>query len=277
MALRKIIEINEEKCDGCGLCVPNCAEGAIQIIDGKAKLVSDIYCDGLGACLGHCPQDALKIIEREADEFDEEAVEELLNSQGKTFKPADTIQHNHHEDHDCGCSSKEIKTSTPPVTREHHQHGHGGGCPGSRIMQFNEEDTAAEAVVSSGDIEVKIKPQLKQWPVQLKLIPVQAPYFENADLLVTADCVPFAYPNYHLDLLKGKVVVVGCPKLDDVEFYTNKLTEIIEANNLKSITVAYMEVPCCQGIVRAVDQAAARDNKGLKINKVKIGIRGERL
>lgn len=279
MAIRKIIEINEEKCDGCGLCVPNCAEGAIQIIDGKAKLVSDIYCDGLGACLGHCPQDALKIIEREADEFDEEAVEELLNSQGKTFKPMNAAQHNHHEDHDCGCSSKETAAPAPApmAAKGHHQHGHGGGCPGSRMMKFDEVNTAAEATVSSGDIEVKIKPQLKQWPVQLKLVPVHAPYFENADLLVTADCVPFAYPNYHLDLLKGKAVVVGCPKLDDIEFYTNKLTEIIEVNNLKSVTVAYMEVPCCQGIVRAVDIAVARANKDVKVNKVKIGIRGEKL
>ncbi|AKL94263.1 4Fe-4S ferredoxin, iron-sulfur binding domain-containing protein [Clostridium aceticum] len=248
MAVRKIIEINEEKCDGCGLCVPNCAEGAIQIIDGKAKLVSDIYCDGLGACLGHCPQDALKIIEREAPEFDEEAVEELLKQQGK---------------------------STPQP--HNHQHHHGGGCPGSRMMKFDEENTSSEAVISSGDIEIKIKPQLKQWPVQLKLVPVNAPYFENADLLVTADCVPFAYPNYHLDLLKGKAVVVGCPKLDDIEFYTDKLAQIIASNHIKSVTVAYMEVPCCQGIVRAVDIAVAKANKAVKVNKVKISLQGQKL
>ncbi|SET67575.1 4Fe-4S binding domain-containing protein [Natronincola peptidivorans] len=276
MALRKIIEINEEKCDGCGLCVPNCAEGAIQIIDGKAKLVSDIYCDGLGACLGHCPQDALKIIERDAEEFDEEAVEEFLNTQGRSLKSNEAASHSHSKDHDCGCSNNDMKTPAPSTSRQH-QHGHGGGCPGSRAMKLNEEPAAAEAVVSSGDVEVKIKPQLKQWPVQLKLVPVNAPYFENADLLVTADCVPFAYPNYHLDLLKGKAVVVGCPKLDDLQFYIDKLTNIISVNNLKSVTVAYMEVPCCQGIVQAVDMAVARSKKEVKVNKLKIGLGGEKL
>ncbi|KAB3529280.1 ATP-binding protein [Alkaliphilus serpentinus] len=259
MAIRKIIEINEEKCNGCGLCVPNCAEGAIQIIDGKAKLVSDIYCDGLGACLGHCPEDALKIVEREADEFDEEAVEELLKSQGKTFTPQQQSNHNHHQGH------------------HGHSH-HGGGCPGSRMMNFSKdsEATAAEGV-SSGDIEIKIKPQLKQWPVQLKLVPVNAPYFQNADLLITADCVPFAYPNYHLDLLKNKAVVVGCPKLDDLEFYVDKLTQIIEMNNLKSVTVAYMEVPCCQGIVMAAETAIRRSGKAVELTKIKIGIQGQKL
>ncbi|SDK15505.1 ATP-binding protein [Natronincola ferrireducens] len=275
MAIRKIIEINEEKCDGCGLCVPNCAEGAIQIIDGKAKLVSDIYCDGLGACLGHCPQDALKIIEREAPDFDEEAVEELLKSQNKAFTPAKASTHQDQE-HDCGCSGKKTEAPNPPLSGGVHQH-HGGGCPGSRMMKFNEENTGNESVVSSGDVEIKIKPQLRQWPVQLKLIPVNAPYFQDADLLVTADCVPFAYPNYHLDILKGKAVVVGCPKLDDIAFYTDKLTQIIATNNLKSVTVAFMEVPCCQGIVRAVDMAVAKANKAIEVKKVKISLQGEKL
>ncbi len=270
MATRKIIQIDEEKCNGCGLCVPNCAEGAIQIIDGKAKLVHDKYCDGLGACLGHCPEDALLIIEREAVEFDEEAVEVLLNSQGKSLKPQNSVQghhahhghqgHGHHEHHG------------------HHAHGGGGCCPGSKMMDFKTEKLEAETeTVNSGDIEIKIKPQLKQWPVQLKLVPVNAPYFENADLLVTADCVPFAYPNYHLDLLKNKAVVIGCPKLDDLEFYIDKLTNIIANNRLKSITVAYMEVPCCQGIVMAVDQAVKKANVSIEVNKVKIGVQGQKL
>lgn len=254
MAIRKIIQIEEDKCNGCGLCVPNCAEGAIQIIDGKAKLVKDSYCDGLGACLGHCPQDALHVIEREADDFNEaEAMEFVSKTRGNA-----TV-HNH-----------------APV--QHHHHG--GGCPGSRMMMFGNQDknesNVAATSVSSGDIEVKIKPQLKQWPVQLSLVPVNAPYFENADLLVTADCVPFAYANYHIDLLKGKALVIGCPKLDDVEFYVDKLTQIIENNNLKSITVAHMEVPCCSGIVRAVDMALMRSGKNVPVNKVKIGINGEK-
>lgn len=258
MAIRKIIQIEEEKCNGCGLCVPNCAEGAIQIIDGKAKVVKDSFCDGLGACLGHCPQDALHIIEREAEDFDEEAAMEHVRKMETT-------------------SSSERQS-----TVEHHPHGGhghhpGGGCPGSRMRMFNQESSNAStaAVASSGDIEVKIKPQLRQWPVQLHLVPVNAPYFQNADLLVTADCVPFAYANYHLELLKGKAVVVGCPKLDDLEYYIEKLTDIIAKNSLKSVTVAHMEVPCCSGIVRAVDIALQRSGKSIPVTKVKINITGE--
>ena len=265
MALRKIIEIDEAKCNGCGLCVPNCAEGAIQIIDGKAKLIDDIYCDGLGACLGHCPEGALNVIERDADEFDEAAVIELLASQGRTFTP----QADHQEP---------VKVAAQASNHGHGHHGHGGGCPGSRMLQFDKPSTSSKGeAVSSGDIEIKIKPQLRQWPVQLKLLPVNAPYFKNADLLVTADCVPFAYPNYHLDLLKDKAVVVGCPKLDDVQLYTDKLTQIIEQNDLKSITVAFMEVPCCQGIVMAVEKAVERANSNVKVNKVRISLQGEKI
>lgn len=254
MAVRKIIQIEEEKCNGCGLCVPNCAEGAIQIINGKAKLVKDSYCDGLGACLGHCPQDALHIIEREADEFDEDAAMEFVNKikGGESMHSHNTVHH----------------------TAHHHA---GGGCPGSRMMMFgNEEKKSVKAsAINSGDIEVKIKPQLRQWPVQLSLVPVNAPYFNDADLLVTADCVPFAYPNYHLELLKGKAVVIGCPKLDDLEHYIEKLTDIIECNNIRSITVAHMEVPCCSGIVRAVDIALSRSGKDIPVKKVRISINGE--
>jgi len=268
MAMRKIIQIDEEKCNGCGLCVPNCAEGAIQIIDGKAKVIDDKYCDGLGACLGHCPEDALHIIEREAAEFDEEAVEELLNSQGKSLNDhKEEEKHGHHGHGHHGHH------------HGHEGHGHGGGCcPGSKMMDFKKEAPKTEATaVGDGDIEINIKPQLKQWPVQLKLVPVNAPYFEKADLLVTADCVPFAYPNYHLDLLKGKAVVVGCPKLDDLEFYVEKLTKIIESNSLKSVTVAYMEVPCCQGIVMAVDKAVRRANVDVEVKKIKIGLQGQKM
>ncbi len=240
MGKRKIIEIDEEKCIGCGLCIPNCAEGALQIIDGKARLVKDEYCDGLGACLGHCPQGALKLVERQAEAFQEQA----------------------------------------PTTSQDACGGHGfaGGCPGSRAMTFGSGDKEAmDHTISSDDIEIKIKSQLGQWPVQLHLIPVNAPYFKNADLLITADCVPIAYPNYHLDLLKGRAVAIACPKLDGIGEYTEKLSEIIKYNNLKSITVAYMEVPCCQGIVRAVETALSNSQKSLKLNKVKISIKGERL
>lgn len=252
MALRKIITIDEEKCNGCGLCVPNCAEGAIKIIDGKAKLIGDSLCDGLGACLGHCPQDALKITEREAVDFDE----------------AEVHKHLQKEEH------QPVQLNQTP--RQHMHHHHGGGCPGSRMMEINkQENKSAGVAVSSGDIEVKIKPQLTQWPVQLNLVPVNAPYFENADLLVTADCVPFAYPNYHLDLLKGKKVVVGCPKLDDVEYYAEKLSDIIKNNSIQSVTVAHMEVPCCTGIVRAAEEALEKSGKSIPFHRIRIGINGE--
>ena len=250
MAIRKIVNINEDKCNGCGLCVPNCAEGAIKIIDGKAKLLAENLCDGLGACLGECPQGAITITEREADEFDEAAVYVHLDKEQNQSC---------HQNEDHG----------------HHQHA-GGGCPGSRAMEINRQDNAQKAAaVSSGDIEVKIKPQLSQWPVQLMLVPESAPYFENADLLITADCVPFAYPNYHLDLLKGKKVVVGCPKLDDNGYYVEKLTGIIKNNNIKSVTVAFMEVPCCGGIVRDAETALEMSGKNIPLYGVRVGINGE--
>lgn len=253
MPVRKIIKIDEEKCNGCGLCVPNCAEGAIQIIDGKAKLVKDSYCDGLGACLGHCPQDALEIVEREAEDFNEEEAMSYVNSLKRDDKPQNVNINHHHT---------------------------AGGCPGSRMMILKNRGSSGDkndfASVSGNDVEIRIKPQLSQWPVQLSLVPVNAPYFNNSNLLVTADCVPFAYPNYHLDLLKGKAVVVGCPKLDDLEFYIEKLTQIIQNNNIKSITVAFMEVPCCSGIVHAVDMALKKSGKDIPVSKVRIGIDGSR-
>ncbi|WP_352418135.1 4Fe-4S binding protein [Proteiniborus sp.] len=245
MAIRKIVKIDEEKCNGCGLCVPGCAEGAIKIIDGKARLLADNLCDGLGNCLGHCPQDAIEIIEREADEFDEEIVEKHLQAlnKGQTHQP----------------------------------HSNGGGCPGTRAMAIQRgEDKGVSNSASIGDIEIKIKPQLSQWPVQLMLVPERASYFDGKELLVTADCVPFAYPNYHLDLLKNKSVVVGCPKLDDINYYVEKLTNIIENNDVTGITVAHMEVPCCNGIVMAVNEAVRRSRKKIIINKVKILINGEK-
>lgn len=248
MAKRQIVFIDEEKCNGCGECVPSCAEGAIQIINGKAKLRADNLCDGLGACLGNCPLDAITIIEREADSFDEEAVAIHLNEQKK---------------------SKEVKNL--PM-----HNGHSGGCPGSHARTINTVSKSnSMAVVGNGDIEINIKSQLTQWPVQLKLISPTAPYLKGADLLVTADCVPFAYPNYHLELLKGKKVVIGCPKLDDVEAYTEKLIQMIKYNGFKSITVAYMEVPCCNGILRVVEKAIADSGISIPLQKIRIGIEGE--
>lgn len=243
MTTRKIVKIDEEKCNGCGLCIPNCAEGALQIVDGKAKLMSDKFCDGLGACLGHCPEDAITVIDREAVEFDEKAVEVHLHKQ-KEAQP----------------KPKPEPKPQPVFT----------GCPSSRAMHFKIPETQTEAVSNTPSVSM-----LSQWPVQLKLVPINAPYFQDADLLIAADCVPFAYPNFHQDFLKGKAVVVGCPKLDDVQYYKEKLTEIFKTNPIKSVTVPYMEVPCCFGLVKATEDAIAASGKNIPLKKVKIGIRGD--
>jgi Pyruvate/2-oxoacid:ferredoxin oxidoreductase delta subunit len=241
MTTRKIVKIDAEKCNGCGLCIPNCAEGALQIVDGKAKLISEKFCDGLGACLGHCPQDAIIVIEREAEDFDEKAVEAYIHKQ-KQSQP------------------KREPQPTPMFT----------GCPSSMAMHFKVPETQTETISTTRSVS-----QLTQWPVQLKLVPINAPYFQDADLLIAADCVPFAYPDFHRDFLKGKVVVVGCPKLDDIQFYKEKLTEIFKANSIKSLTVPYMEVPCCFGLVKATEDAIAASGKNIPLKKVKIGIRGD--
>lgn len=244
-----IIQIDEEKCIGCGLCTMNCAEGAIEVIDGKARLISHDYCDGLGKCLPHCPQDALRLVERKVESLDSPAPKQGRMGTRRGAR-------------------KENAGRANPAT--------GGGCPGSRMMSFDKAPSETKPTsFDSGDIEISIKTQLRQWPVQLKLVGARAPYFEGAHLLVTADCVPFAYPNYHLDMLKGRVVVVGCPKLDDIQYYIEKLTDIISKNSLKSVTVAFMEVPCCQGIVRAIDIAMAEANKNIPVNKIKVSLQGE--
>lgn len=246
--LRKIVTIDPDKCDGCGLCVPSCAEGAIKLVDGKAVLSADNLCDGLGACLGECPRDAIHIEEREADEFDEAAVAKHLAAQGK---PAPVHQ----------------QAPQPPAAA--HSHG-GGGCPGSRAMSFA-PPTAAPETAPSGSRQS----QLAQWPVQLHLVSTTAPYFQGADLLITADCVPVAYAGYHEDFLKGKAVVMGCPKLDDNNFYTQKLTELFAKSDIRSITVLKMEVPCCGGIAMAARQALAASGKQIGYREVTIGIQGQ--
>lgn len=244
--LRNIVKIDQEKCDGCGLCVPSCAEGAIKIINGKAVLAADNLCDGLGACLGECPRGAITIEQREADVFDEAAVEKHMAEQAK---PAPTNNH---------------------AAPGHHHHA-GGGCPGSRAMSF----ARPQAQTQSESAPVSRQSQLGQWPVQLHLVSTTAPYFQGADLLITADCVPVAYAGYHEDFLKGRAVVMGCPKLDDNQFYLQKLTELFSKSDVKSITVLKMEVPCCGGIAMAARQALAASGKEIPYREVTIGIHGE--
>lgn len=246
--LRKIVKIDPDKCNGCGECVPSCAEGAIRIINGKAVLAADNLCDGLGACLGECPMGAITVEERDADEFDEAAVEKHLAALGK---PAPAHYH------------------SPAPAAAPHQHA-GGGCPGSRAMSFNRPvESAASAPNASR------QSQLAQWPVQLHLVSTTAPYFQGADLLITADCVPVAYAGYHEDFLKGKAVVMGCPKLDDNNFYTQKLTELFSKSDVKSVTVLKMEVPCCGGIAVAARQALTASGKQIPYSEVTIGIQGQ--
>lgn len=234
MALRNIVLIDEEKCNGCGECVTSCAEGAIDIIDGKAKLINEIYCDGLGACLGSCPMDAIRVEKRECAEFDEAAVEEHLAK--KKQKPAKAPE------------SKPCQ------------------CPGSLAQSFNKPKTDSE----KGDVSS----QLGQWPVQLTLVSPQAPYFKNADLLFTADCVPFAMGDFHSKLLKGNAIAIGCPKLDDVQPYIEKLAEIIRLNDLKSLTVVHMMVPCCSGMTYIAKEAIKASGFSMDFEDITIDLQG---
>jgi Pyruvate/2-oxoacid:ferredoxin oxidoreductase delta subunit len=241
MIRRDIITIDEEKCNGCGLCVLECAEGAIEIIDGKARLVSDTYCDGLGACLAHCPQDALIIETREAAEFDEEAVAVHLREIGRE-----------------------------PIVAEHH---HTVACPSAQALSFARQ--ASKGVQTAGE-NATVKSELSNWPVQLFLVPPQAPYFEDADLVIAADCAPFAYANFHQDFLKDKVLVIGCPKLDDAELYIQKLTDIFQNANIRSVSVVHMEVPCCFGLSYLVKESLANSGKDIPVKEDIIGVNGER-
>ncbi|MHB1004053.1 MAG: ATP-binding protein [Chloroflexota bacterium] len=252
---RLVINIDEEKCDGCGACVPSCAEGALRIIDGKARLVSDVLCDGLGACLGECPQGALKVEEREAPAFDEQAVHVHLAASGRT-----TVPH--------------TVPVRPQIVQTPAEHAHMGGCPGSRSMSLPR--TAVPRAEQPAIPTAAQASELVHWPVQMMLLPVRAPYFQGADLLLCADCVPFAYPNFHRDLLRGHVLAVGCPKLDDANFYVEKLGAILRDNDVKSVTVAHMEVPCCFGLTRVVREALALSGKSLPVRDVTVGVDGER-
>lgn len=246
MPMRKIVVIDEEKCTGCGLCIPSCEEGAIQIVDGKARLVKDIYCDGLGNCLGTCPEDAITIEEREAEEFDPVATEEHLERlarQQPAARPAASP-----------C------TGGPPPGA--------GGCPGSR-MRFAGGPPAAETPTGQ-----EAPSQLRTWPVQLTLVPPNAPYFQGADLLLVADCVPFAYADFHKRFLKGKPIAIACPKLDDAGAHARKLAEVIKASDVRSLTVVHMEVPCCFGLVQIARQALAASGKDIEYHDVTISIDG---
>jgi len=251
--LRDIVRIDEEKCNGCGLCVPACAEGAIKIIDGKAKLIADNLCDGLGACLGHCPQDAIIVEKRQAEAFDEVAVEKHLAASGQ--KPAHHPAPSHHGG---GCPSAQVR-----VMPAH------GGCPSAQVRQV------APAAASTAQEAGPRSSELRQWPIQMHLVPPSAPFLKDADLVLAADCAPFAYADFHRDLLQGKALLIGCPKLDDGQAYFDKLTAILRQNQVRSLTVVHMEVPCCSGLIALARRALAESGSVTPLQTVKVTIGGE--
>ncbi len=302
--LRKVVLIDEDKCDGCGVCIPSCAEGALQIIDGKAKLVSEKFCDGLGACLGECPQDAISVVDQLADDFDEELVEQHLATH-------DTHHHGEEDTLACGCPSSTVTQFDPPgavasggpsaeelatqhlATHDAHHHAEEDtlacGCPSSTVTQFESPATVAAGCPGSTIAEfgtptaaaapasTRQASTLGHWPVQMTLVPPTAPFLQGTDLALTADCVPFAYANFHEDFLKDHSLLIACPKLDDAEAHLQKLTAILTASDLKSLTVLHMEVPCCFGLVQIAKQAIAASGKDIPFHEVTIGVRGEAL
>jgi len=230
---RTIIKIDEEKCNGCGLCVPACVEGALQIIDGKARLVSDRFCDGLGACLGKCPVGALTVEVREAEELDEESA----------------------------------KAHARMMNISEH------ACPSAQVMSF---PSGSEKKTTTVDTP-RVDSMLSQWPIQLSLVPPNAPFFKNADLVIAADCVGFAYPNFHSDFLKGRKLIIGCPKLDDAEFYRKKLEVMFKELQTRSVTVVNMEVPCCFGLYKIVKDALTAAGKNIPLKQEIIDVKGNRI
>jgi ferredoxin len=231
MAVRNIIQIDEEKCNGCGQCIVDCAEAALQIVDGKARLIKEMYCDGLGACLGSCPTGALAVVQRESDPFDEEATGKHMEETRK---------------------KKELFS----------------GCPGTRSVDFAEKPAAQQAVPET-------KPELTNWPVQLKLIATNAPYLNDSDLLLAADCTAFSAVNFHSRFIKGKKLLIACPKLDDAQLYYDKLTEMFKVNTIRSITVVRMEVPCCGGLIYLTKEAVKASGKSIPIKEIVVGIKGD--
>ncbi|MFC2003890.1 ATP-binding protein [Chloroflexota bacterium] len=235
--LRKIVKIDEEKCNGCGVCVPACVEGALQIIDGRARLISERYCDGLGACLGECPQGAINIEERESEEFDEEAASLNL-----------AVEQPVEEALPCGCLSATVQQFEAP----------------DRAETVPQPATASPA-----------KSMLGHWPVQLTLVPPGAPFLQRADLLLTADCVPFAYAGFHRDFLKDHALLVACPKLDDFQAHQQKLTQILRQSGVRSVSVVHMEVPCCSGLTHMAKEAIRLSGKDIPLTEITVGVRGD--
>jgi ferredoxin len=268
---RKIIEINRELCNGCGECTTACAEGALELdAEGKAVLVREIFCDGLGACLDVCPTGALKIVERDASSYDEDAAVAHVSA----TRGAEAALAVHREGGPGG------HAHAPGMARAGHGHGGHSGCPGSMARSFAPAARQAAPAASGARASAASAPaaatpsELGQWPIQLHLVSPAAPYFAECDLLVAADCTAFALGSFHADLLRGKALVIACPKLDETQGYVEKLAELIAGNTIYSLTVAIMEVPCCSGLSRIVEEAVAKSGKNIAVRKVVVGLDG---
>lgn len=247
---RKIITIDEELCDGCGNCVSACSEGALQIVGGKAKLVKEDFCDGFGDCIGECPTGALKIEEKESRPFDIEATKDYL----RQMRGEEAVWR-----------MEEAQKKHKSEEQKHLP----CGCPGSMAQ------TIPISKQAKASRERKLRPPFRNWPIQISLLPLKAPYYQGADLLIAADCCAYAYADFHDDFIKGYTLALGCPKLDNASAYREKLATIFHENNIKSVKVTYMEVPCCAGLVTLVEAAAKEAGKNIHIKKIKIGIRGD--
>jgi Pyruvate/2-oxoacid:ferredoxin oxidoreductase delta subunit len=274
---RDMVHIDDDKCDGCGACIPNCPEGAIQIIDGKARLVGEALCDGLGACVGFCPRGAMTVEKREAEEYDERRVIANIVKQGINVVAAHLkhlYDHGQTEYLQQALGYLEQKGIEIPEYRRPAGSAQPGAASGCRGWKPPERSPASGGGGTTGSLESR----LRQWPVQLKLVPPRAPYFQNADILIAADCVPFAHGGFHGDLLDGKAVIVFCPKLDEgVAAYVDKLAQIFKLNDIKSITVAHMEVPCCFGTDRVIQAAIEKSGVRVPLETRVISTRGETL
>jgi ferredoxin len=284
---RKIITIDHDLCNGCGLCLPNCPEGALQLIDGKARLVSDLFCDGLGACIGTCPLGAIHIEEREAETYDEQKVMANIVPQGENVIRAH-LAHlaTHNEQRLLEEARRYLKEHGIELPTEFEGSGCCSGkpgatekeapcCPGSRTIDRRGNDQQGQ---SQGQPNIKQSTELQTWPLQLQLLNPQASFFDNADLLIAADCVPFAYAHFHSDFLKGKVPIIFCPKLDrTIDQYLAKLTAIFQMHTVRSLHIVHMEVPCCSGTVALTRQALAASGKDIPFHEYTISLQGKLL
>ncbi len=271
---RKIISIDQALCNGCGLCAQGCPEGAIKMIEGKAKLVGELYCDGLGACIGDCPVGAITIEEREAQAYDEARTLRNIIPQGESVLRAHLVHLKDHGQTEYLMQALDMlrqKGINISMEENAHPHRHGsGGCPGSMARELSHKQSTVTGAITTGPSE------LRQWPIQLHLVNPSASYFNNAEMVIAADCVPFSYPDFHSRFLKGKILVICCPKLDHAnDVYIEKLTAIFLNNQIKSVTVVHMEVPCCFGTMKIVEQAILNAKKPILMKEYNISIEGE--